>query len=60
MPASVVAEAAAALGLAVEVEPDVARAVDRAVGTAPDDTVLVTGSLYVVGAARTHLLGPPD
>jgi dihydrofolate synthase/folylpolyglutamate synthase len=61
MPASVVAEAAAALGLAVEVEPDVARAVDRAVGrAAPDDTVLVTGSLYVVGAARTHLLGPPD
>ena len=40
------------------VEPDVVRAVDLALDEAgPDDAVLVTGSLYVVGAARGHLLG---
>jgi folylpolyglutamate synthase/dihydropteroate synthase len=39
------------------VEPDVIAAVDRALATAgADDAVLITGSLYVVGAARTHLV----
>jgi folylpolyglutamate synthase/dihydropteroate synthase len=44
------------LGVAAEVVPDVGRAVDRALSRAGEgDAVLVTGSLYVVGAARTHL-----
>jgi dihydrofolate synthase/folylpolyglutamate synthase len=56
--ASDVASAAEELGASAVVEPDVARAVDRALATAgSDDAVLVTGSLYVVGAARTHLVG---
>jgi len=42
----------------VEVVADVGRAVDRALALADvNDAVLVTGSLYVVGAARTHLRG---
>lgn len=53
-PAKAVADAAAALGLAVttieEVDEAVLVARDLA---APEDLVLVTGSLYVVGAART-------
>ena len=41
----------------VLVELDVAAACDRALDLAePDDAILVTGSLYVVGAARPHLL----
>jgi dihydrofolate synthase / folylpolyglutamate synthase len=56
-----VAAAARARGLpaaAIEVVPDVADAVDRAIAVAgPDGQVVITGSLYVVGAARTHLLG---
>jgi dihydrofolate synthase/folylpolyglutamate synthase len=56
VPAAEVAAAAAGLGVPAEVVPDVGRAVDRAIGRAgADDAVLVTGSLYVVGAARTHL-----
>ena len=56
VPASEVAAAAARLGVPAEVVPDVGRAVDRAVARAgAGDAVLVTGSLYVVGAARTHL-----
>jgi dihydrofolate synthase/folylpolyglutamate synthase len=57
VPAETTAAAAAALGVdEVVVEPDVARACDRALAVAgPDDAVLVTGSLYVVGAARPHL-----
>jgi dihydrofolate synthase/folylpolyglutamate synthase len=57
--AEVVARVAAELGAAdVLVEPDVARAVDLAVDEAgPDDAVMVSGSFYVVGAARSHLLG---
>jgi folylpolyglutamate synthase/dihydropteroate synthase len=39
----------------VQVE-SVANAIDTLLnGAGPDDAVLVTGSLYVVGAARTHL-----
>jgi dihydrofolate synthase/folylpolyglutamate synthase len=57
VPAEAVAEAARRLGAAeVDAVPDVGRAVDRALAeSSPDDAVLVTGSLYVVGAARTHL-----
>jgi dihydrofolate synthase/folylpolyglutamate synthase len=48
--------AASSLGADVIEEPDVGRALDRARRLAePEDAVLVTGSLYVVGSARTHL-----
>ena len=54
-PASVV-EAAQALGLVAEESGTTIEAVDRALELAGhDDLVLVTGSLYVVGAARTAL-----
>jgi dihydrofolate synthase/folylpolyglutamate synthase len=56
MPASVVADAAARAGIAAVEAASVEEAVDRAVEEAsPDDLVLVTGSLYVVGAARSAL-----
>jgi dihydrofolate synthase/folylpolyglutamate synthase len=56
IPAEVVAAVAEEFGVVVEVVPDVARAVDRALDVATAaDAVLVAGSLYVVGAARTHL-----
>jgi dihydrofolate synthase/folylpolyglutamate synthase len=56
VPASQVAAAAAALGVAAEVVPDVDRAVTRALDRAgADDAVLITGSLYVVGQARRRL-----
>jgi dihydrofolate synthase/folylpolyglutamate synthase len=52
-----IADAAEALGARVIVEPDVAKAVERARELAgPDDAILVTGSLYVVGAARSALV----
>jgi len=54
-PASVV-EAAEALGLVAEESGTAAEAVERALEIADrDDLVLVTGSLYVVGVARTAL-----
>lgn len=53
-----VAAAAAELGLAAEDCGGVAEALERALQVAgEEDLVLVTGSLYVVGAARS-LLGP--
>src|SRR4029079_15084895 len=57
MPSADVANAARALGCDDVVECDtVAQACDRAIrGAEIDDAVLVTGSLYVVGAARRHL-----
>ncbi len=56
VPASQVAAAAAALGVAAAVVPAVDRAVSRALDRAgPDDAVLITGSLYVVGPARRAL-----
>jgi dihydrofolate synthase/folylpolyglutamate synthase len=56
VPAAEVAAAAEQLGANVVAEPDVARAVDRALRLAgEDDAVLITGSFYVVGAARTML-----
>lgn len=56
IPAPVVAAAAEGLGIVAEAAPSVADAVHRALAVAgPDDLVLITGSLYVVGAARTIL-----
>nr|MDQ2754774.1 Mur ligase family protein [Actinomycetota bacterium] len=55
-PAAVIAEAAAALGIPVQVAESVPEALQIALAAAgPDDLVLVTGSLYVVGAARAIL-----
>ncbi|HEC10606.1 MAG TPA: bifunctional folylpolyglutamate synthase/dihydrofolate synthase [Acidimicrobiales bacterium] len=57
VPADVVAESAAAFAPSVVWVPRVAEAVDRAVAEAGDDgVVLVSGSLYVVGEAREHLV----
>jgi dihydrofolate synthase/folylpolyglutamate synthase len=57
LPAADLAAAVAARGVAVEVQPDVAHAVEIAWGLAEaageGDLVMVTGSLYTVGAART-------
>jgi dihydrofolate synthase/folylpolyglutamate synthase len=59
MPAPEVAAAARQLGAEVEIVPVVAEAVARALAVAgPDDAVVVTGSLHVVGAARGVLVGP--
>jgi dihydrofolate synthase/folylpolyglutamate synthase len=55
-PADVVAKAAMLLGTDAEPTGSVAEALDRARELATeDDLILVTGSLYVVGAARTAL-----
>lgn len=57
LPAATVAEAAAAVGLACEVEDDVDAALDRARSQVDDDgMVLVTGSLYVVAEARSVIV----
>jgi dihydrofolate synthase/folylpolyglutamate synthase len=57
LPAAELAAAGEAMGAAVEVLPDVGAAVGRALEAAgEDDLVCVTGSLYLVGAARTTLL----
>jgi len=56
LPAAELAAVAGELGAVVEIEPDVSTAVDRALQlSGEDDLILVTGSLYVVGAARAHL-----
>ena len=56
MPPAEVAAAARDLGLPAEVAPTVAAGVRRGREVAAaDDLVLVTGSLYTVGAARTAL-----
>lgn len=56
IPAPQVAAAADGLGIVAEAVSSVEQAVERALGLAsPDDLVLVTGSLYVVGPARTML-----
>jgi dihydrofolate synthase / folylpolyglutamate synthase len=56
VPAADVAAAAAALGLEVSIADSVPEALAAARGLASaDDLVLVTGSLYLVGAARRHL-----
>lgn len=57
MPAIDLVEAARRVGCdTVESAVSVERAIDRALNEAgPDDAILVTGSLYVVGAARPHV-----
>ena len=58
LPAETVAAAAGGLGVAAEVAASVPEAVALALSlAAPDEMVLVTGSLYVVGAARIALTG---
>ncbi|MGO9912593.1 MAG: bifunctional folylpolyglutamate synthase/dihydrofolate synthase [Acidimicrobiales bacterium] len=56
IPAEAIVQVAEQAGLRAEVGGDVADAVARALEVASDDDlVLVTGSLYVVGAARSYL-----
>ena len=57
LPATDVAEAARRLGCdTVVVASSVERGIDRALAdVGPDDAILITGSLYVVGAARPHV-----
>ncbi len=56
IPAAEVAAAADRLGIVAESVPTVEDAVRRALSlSTPDDLILVTGSLYVVGPARTVL-----
>ena len=57
MPPDELAATAAGLGMEAEVVIDPAAAVQRGLELAgPDDLVFVTGSLYVVGAARRELV----
>jgi dihydrofolate synthase/folylpolyglutamate synthase len=56
IPAEDIAAVGRAQGMAVEVVPDVADAIGRALAVAgEEDVVLVTGSFYVVGEARRIL-----
>ena len=58
--AEVVADAARSLGCRAVASGSVAEALEVALGEArPEELVLVTGSLYVVGAARAMLMGQP-
>jgi dihydrofolate synthase/folylpolyglutamate synthase len=58
VPAEEVGEAARSLGLRTVVASSVGEALDIALAeAATDDLVLVSGSLYVVGEARQHLIG---
>lgn len=60
VPAAELAEAARAVPVLTEVVADVGAAVDRALALAAEsDVVLVAGSLYVAGAARSHLEAAP-
>jgi dihydrofolate synthase/folylpolyglutamate synthase len=57
VPPDELAAVAKMLGAAAETAPSVAEAVARGLAAAgPDDLVLITGSLYVVGAARSLLV----
>ena len=56
LPADQLARITESLGIPTAVVPDVADAVEQArVIADPDDAVVITGSLYVAGAARTAL-----
>ncbi|MEZ5144351.1 MAG: Mur ligase family protein [Acidimicrobiales bacterium] len=60
LPAERLAEITESLDIPTAVVPDVAAAVDQARTIAdPDDAIVVTGSLYVAGAARAALGLPP-
>ena len=57
VPADEVAAVAAKMDVDSEAVDDVGDAIDAALAAAtPEDAILVAGSLYVAGAARTHLL----
>jgi folylpolyglutamate synthase/dihydropteroate synthase len=44
---------------AVEVYPDVLQAMDAVLGRSrPDDLILITGSLYMIGEARGYWISP--
>ena len=59
LPATVIAEAARALGMAAEVVEEPAQATRAAVAAAgPEDRIVVCGSLYVVADAREALAAP--
>lgn len=61
IPAPKVAAAAESLGAVTESAPSVTEAVRRALAVSgPEDLVLVAGSQYVVGEARTFLLADRD
>jgi dihydrofolate synthase/folylpolyglutamate synthase len=56
LPPAEVAAAARAMGIQAETAGSIPEALARALAVAsPDDLVLITGSLYVVGAARAAL-----
>ena len=56
IPPEQIAKAAEELGTRAIVEPDIAKAVERARRlAAPSDAILVTGSLWFIGAARAQL-----
>jgi len=60
LPAEKAVDAARALGMDPRIARDPSDALDAALAAAgEDDLVVVTGSFYVVGAARGHLLGLP-
>ena len=60
LPAAELAAAARAIGLPAETAGSVEEAVERGIAMAQsDDLVFVTGSLYVVGAARDRLVSSP-
>ena len=59
VPPEEIAKAAEELGTRTIVEPDIATALDRAKRLAnPEDVILVTGSLWFIGAARALLTSP--
>ncbi len=61
VPADEIAAAADALGISAEVVPTPAEALQRARAvTAADDLILVAGSLYVVGEARSAILAEAE
>jgi dihydrofolate synthase/folylpolyglutamate synthase len=59
VPPEDIAKAAEELGTRAIVEPDIATALERARQMAnPQDAILVTGSLWFIGAARALLVSP--
>jgi folylpolyglutamate synthase/dihydropteroate synthase len=61
VPPDELAAAAQRIGVPAQVADSVDEALDRAIAAADvEDLILVTGSLYVVGAARTALSRKPQ
>ena len=60
IPPEQIAHAAEELGVDAIIEPDIGKAIDRAKRMAgPSDAILVTGSLWFIGAARAALTSRP-